>query len=321
MKILITGAAGFIGHHLANYLKKKGHYVRGIDWKDCEYQTNFNEFIRGDLRDKKTAQKAMGAIDEVYHLAADMGGIGFIQDPTNHAKIIYNNTLINLNVMDSARIEGIKKIVYSSSACIYPKYKQTENNISPLKEEDAYPAEAEDAYGWEKLHAEHLALAYNKKYGMQIKIVRFHNIYGPEGEYTGGREKAPAALCRKVSEAIRDKKPEIEIWGDGEQTRSFCYIDDCLKALEMVMNSDLNEPINIGRDDMISINDLARTIMKVANVDLSIKHIKGWEGVRGRNSDNTKFKNKFKWEPEISMQEGLSKTYKWVNDQVLKYQE
>jgi len=315
-RVLVTGASGFIGHHMIKYLKKQGHWVRGVDWKNKEYETPCDEFIVGDLRDFNTACRCMWAIDEVYHLAADMGGIGFIQDVKNHGRILFNNTTITLNVFEAARKNNVNNIVYSSSACIYPLFKQQEKDIVPLKEEDAYPADAEDAYGWEKLQAEHFAKAYNANYGMGIKVVRFHNIYGPEGDWIGGREKAPAAMCRKIAEAVLNNKDEIEMWGDGEQTRSFCYIDDCTKALDLVMHSDLNEPINVGRNDMISINNLAKLIMKIAKVDLKIKHIEGFLGVRGRNSDNTKFRNKFNWEPEIPLEVGLNKTYKWIKQQM-----
>jgi len=314
-KVLVTGAAGFIGHHLCKKLKDKGYYVRGVDWKKPEYGLVCDEFLKLDLRYRENCLTSVKGIEEAWLLAADMGGMGFIQDLKNQALILYNNTMINFNSLEACRLEGIKKILYSSSACIYPNYKQIEINSPALKEVDAYPAEPQDTYGWEKLQMEHLCKAY-RYFGMDIKVVRFHNIYGPEGTYQGGREKAPAAFCRKVITAIKNGEDSIEMWGDGKQTRSFCYIDDCLKAMEFVVNSDIDYPINIGRDDSISMNMLMKIAQSVERVNLKINHIKGPEGVRGRNSDNTLFKNKFNWEPEISLEEGLSKTYKWIKNQL-----
>jgi GDP-D-mannose 3',5'-epimerase len=313
MRVLCTGGQGFIGHHLVRHLKQLGHWVRCVDWKDEGYR-DADEFILLDLRFWENCLKATKDIDAVFGLAADMGGMGFIQDKNNQALILYNNTLINFHMLEASRINGVKKYLYSSSACVYPEYKQTKLSAK-LKEEDAYPAMPQDTYGWEKLQAEHLCLAY-QNYGMDTKIVRFHNIYGPEGTFEGGREKAPAALCRKVITAIKNGDKEIEIWGDGKQTRSFCYIDDCLKAIMMVFNSDLRGPVNIGRDDSISINNLAKLVMKVSGKKLKIRHIDGPLGVRGRNSDNTKFKQKFNWEPELTQEEGIKRTYKWIDEQI-----
>ena len=314
-RIVVTGAAGFIGSHLCKRLKEQGHWVRGVDWRDPRYGCECDEFLKLDLRYRKNCLSAFTGMEEAWLLAADMGGMGFIQDPQNQALIIYNNTMIDFNSLEECTLNGIKKVLYSSSACIYPNYKQLLPNSDALKENDAIPADCQDTYGWSKLHTEHLCQAY-RNYGMDIKVVRFHNIYGPETTYKGGREKAPAALCRKVIEAIKNNQNHIEIWGDGDQTRSFCYIDDCLKALELVMNSDIDKPINIGRDDMLSINKLASIIMDIAGVKLEIKHIDGPLGVRGRNSDNTMFKNKFGWEPEWSMKDGLTKTYMWIKEQI-----
>jgi len=316
MKICITGSSGFIGHHLVRYLKNKGHWVRGVDWKESEYSQEADEFLLLDLRFKENAERAVEGMEEIYMLAADMGGMGFIQAKENQPVILWNNTMINFNTLEAAKKEGIKKGFYSSSACIYPNYKQDKTEIINLKESDAYPAEPQDTYGWEKLQMEHLCKAYNDAYGMDIKVARFHNIYGPEGSWNDGREKAPAATCRKVAEA--EDGGEIEMWGDGTYFRSFCYIDDCLKAVDLLMNSDFNGPVNIGRDDGITINELARLAMKIGGKNLEIKHIPGPLGVKGRNSDNTLFLEKFGWEPEIPMEVGLEKTYRWISEQVNK---
>lgn len=320
MKILVTGSSGFIGHYLVRYLQKQGNWVRGVDWKKSEYSYEADEFLLLDLRLKENAEKSVKGMNLVYALAADMGGMGFIQAQENQALILYNNTMINFNTINSMKEEGINKGFYSSSACVYPNYKQNEAKIISLKEFDAYPAEPQDTYGWEKLQAEHLVKSYNDCYGMDIKIGRFHNIYGPEGSYDDGREKAPAAICRKVITAKNKKENFIEIWGDGTYIRSFCYIDDCLNAIHLLMDSDCNEPVNIGRDDGITINDLAKLAMKIGNVDLDIKHIDGPLGVKGRNSDNTLFKSKFGWVPEISIEEGLAKTYSWIESEIYRKQ-
>jgi len=312
-KILVTGAAGFIGHHLCRDLKKQGNYVRGVDWVNEEYKDCTDEFIRLDLRNYNSCKKAVSGMDKAYLLAADMGGMGFIQDPDNQASILYNNTQVNFNSLEACRKEGIKNVLYTSSACIYPNYKQKNVDIPALKESNAYPADPQDTYGWEKLQMEHLCKAY-RSYGMDIKVARLHNIYGIEGVFDGGREKAPAAFCRKVIEAKRDNKKYVDMWGDGKQTRSFCYIDDCVKALQLIMNSDLDYPINLGRQDMISMNNMMDIVMNLDNgtFKLDINHIKGPEGVRGRDSDNTLFQKEFGWQPEISMKTGLDKTYRWI---------
>ena len=256
----------------------------------------------------------MFGIDQVYALAADMGGMGFIT--THHAEILHNNSLININTLEAARHAGIKRYFYTSSACIYPEYLQEIPNVIPLKEEMAYPAQPQDAYGWEKLFTEILCKYYAEEYGMEIRIVRFHNIFGPEGTWDGGREKAPAALCRKIAYAKIDGHDSIEIWGDGEQTRSFCYIDDCVKGIQLLMNSNYKEPLNLGQDRMVSINELAHIIMDIAKVKLEIEHVEGPQGVRGRNSDNGRLKAILNWTPEISLEDGLEETYKWIYKQV-----
>ncbi len=314
-KVLVTGAGGFIGHHLGTYLRKKGYWVRGIDIKLPEFKkSDVDEFLKLDLREKKSALKATEGMDYVYALAADMGGMGFIS--SNHATILYNNATINLNTIEAAKINKVKRYFYSSSACIYPHYRQTRSKLKPLKEEDAYPAQPQDAYGWEKLVSEILAKYYREEHGLETRIARFHNIFGPFGTWDGGREKAPAAICRKVAIAKLTGKKEIEIWGDGKQTRSFCYIDDCLEGIYKLMTSDFAEPLNIGQDRMVTIDQLVDIISKAAGVKLKKNHIPGPQGVRGRNSDNSKLRQVLKWEPKISLEEGLAKTYQWIEDQV-----
>jgi GDP-D-mannose 3',5'-epimerase len=314
-KVLVTGAGGFIGHHLVSYLKNLGYWVRGVDIKYPEYGlTDADEFELLDLRRWESCLKATNRVEEVYALAADMGGMGFIS--AHHAQILHNNSLINIHTLDAARENGIKRYLYTSSACIYPEYKQTDTNVVPLKEEDAYPAQPQDAYGWEKLIAERLCTHYREDHGMATRIVRFHNIFGPLGTWDGGREKAPAALCRKIAIAKLTGKHEIEIWGDGEQTRSFCMIDDCVAGIYKLMRSNYAEPVNLGQDRMISINELADMIGEIAGIRIIKKHVPGPQGVRGRNSDNNRLREVLGWEPEISLEEGLQQTYRWIEEQV-----
>jgi len=314
-KVLVTGAGGFIGHHLVTYLKKQGYWVRGVDIKFPEFsEIDADEFELLDLRRWDNCLQATRGVDEVYALAADMGGMGYISD--NNAVILRNNALINLHTLEAARTNGIQRYFYTSSACVYPEYRQMEVNLDPLKEEDVYPAKPQDAYGWEKLITEHLCLEYRRDFGLETRIVRFHNIFGPEGTWDGGREKAPAALCRKVAIAKLSGKSEIEIWGDGEQTRSFCYIDDCLTGIYKLMRSDFHEPLNLGQDRLVSINGLADLIMDIAGVKLVKKHVEGPEGVRGRNSDNSLLKKVLTWEPKVSLESGLMHTYEWIENQV-----
>jgi nucleoside-diphosphate-sugar epimerase len=314
-KVLVTGAGGFIGHHLVSDLKAQGHWVRGVDLKHPEHAaTGADEFSISDLREIESCLQASRGIDTVFALAADMGGMGFISQ--NHSQIFYNNALINLHTLEAARRNGVERYLFSSSACIYPEFLQEDADVRPLREDDAYPAQPQDAYGWEKLMSERVALHYRDDHGIDMRIARFHNIYGPLGTWEGGREKAPAALCRKVAVAKATGNPEIEIWGDGEQTRSFCYIDDCVEGLRRLMDSGRSDPINLGQDRMVSINELADIIAALAGVSIVKKHVAGPTGVRGRNSDNTLLREVLSWEPAISLEDGLARTYEWIESQV-----
>lgn len=314
-RVLVTGAGGFIGHHLVTYLKGEGYWVRGVDIKHPEYtEVDADDFKILDLRRWENCLEATQDVDQVYALAADMGGMGFIS--AHHAEILYNNALINLHTLEAARQNGVKRYLYTSSACIYPEYLQEKTDVTPLKEEDAYPAQPQDAYGWEKLIAERLCAYYADDYGMETRTVRFHNIFGPLGTWDGGREKVPAAMCRKVATAKLTGNPEVEIWGDGEQTRSFCYVDDCVEGLYRLMQSDHREPLNLGQDRMISINELADIIAEIAEIPIEKNHVPGPQGVRGRNSDNDRLREVLGWEPEVGLEDGLERTYDWIESQV-----
>ena len=330
---LVCGAGGFIGAHLVKRLKKEDYWVRGVDLKYPPYaETEADDFVVGDLRNPDLVQdilfspdqdlkmdkglevvidKSKG-FDEVYQLAADMGGAGFVFSGDNDADIMHNSAIINLNVCEWAVKYGVKKIFYSSSACMYPEHNQMDPDNPKTSEDSAYPANPDSEYGWEKLFSERMFLAFHRNYGLNIRIARFHNIFGPEGSWNDGREKAPAAFCRKV--AMAKDGGEIEMWGDGKQTRSFLYIDECLEGVRRLMKSDFIGPVNIGSEEMVTINQLADMIMDIAGKKLSIKHIKGPLGVRGRNSDNALIKNKLGWEPNYPLKNGLEKTYNWIGN-------
>jgi len=313
----VLGAGGFIGSHLVKRLKKEGCWVRGVDLKFPEFaKTESDDFVIGDLRDQSLVRRVIDqGFDEVYQLAADMGGAGFVFTGENDADIMHNSGLINMNVIDESYKRSVKKIFYSSSACMYPEYNQMDPDNPKCSEDSAYPANPDSEYGWEKLFSEHLYLAYAKNKGMNVRIARFHNIFGPEGSWKDGREKAPAAFCRKVAET--PKGGTIEMWGDGLQTRSFLYVDECLEGVRRLMESEFQGPVNIGSEEMVSINRLAEIVMEIASKKLTIKHIPGPLGVRGRNSDNALIKNKLGWEPNYSLKKGLQKTYSWIANQII----
>jgi GDP-D-mannose 3', 5'-epimerase len=319
MKIaLVCGAGGFIGGHLVKKLKEENYWVRGVDIKNHEYSKSYaDEFIKGDLRDPELVKEVINKpFDEIYQLAADMGGAGFIFSGENDADIMHNSAMINLNVVEASLKAGVKKIFYSSSACMYPERNQMDPDNPNCAEDSAYPAEPDSEYGWEKLFSERFYMAANRNYGIEVRIARFHNIFGPEGSWNDGREKSPAAFCRKVAEA--PDGGEIEMWGDGEQTRSFLYIDECLDAVRRLMKSNWMGPVNIGSDEMVSINQLADMVMIVANKKQNINHIAGPLGVRGRNSDNNLIEKKLGWRPTQTLMNGIEKTYPWIRDQVEK---
>ena len=317
-RVLVCGAGGFIGSHLVNRLKSEGCWVRGVDLKYPEFSpTCADDFIVGDLRDPTICRGAVDQqFDEVYQLAADMGGAGFIFTGDNDADIMHNSGLVNLNILEACHRRNVKRIFYSSSACMYPEHNQMDPDNPNCSEDSAYPADPDSEYGWEKLFSERLYLAFGRNHGMEVRIARFHNIFGPEGTWVGGREKAPAAFCRKV--AMAADGGVIEMWGDGEQTRSFLYIDECIEGVLRLTRSDWTGPVNIGSDEMVSINRLASMTAEVAGKVITIKHIPGPLGVRGRNSDNRLIAERLKWRPEAPLLDGLSKTYEWVKGQVLE---
>ena len=315
-KALVCGAGGFIGSHMVKRLKKEGFWVRGVDLKYPQFSpTEADDFIIGDLRDPYICRQVVDQkFDEVYQFAADMGGAGYVFTGENDANIMHNSALINLNMLEACYKRNVKRIFYSSSACIYPKYNQEDPDNPNCAEDSAYPALPDSEYGWEKLFSERLYLSFNRNYGIDVRIARYHNIFGPEGAWNDGKEKAPAAICRKV--AMAPDGGEIEIWGDGKQTRSFLYIDECLEGTIRLMRSNWTGPVNIGSDEMVTIDKLAEMIMQIAGKRLSIKHIPGPLGVRGRNSDNRLIEKKLNWRPTQPLIEGLKKTYQWINEQV-----
>lgn len=314
-KVTVTGAGGFIGHHLCKYLVERGYWVRGVDIKEPEYErTAADEFELLDLTKMENCLQATRGVQQVYGLAANMGGIGFIE--THKAEIVRDNTLINLQSIEAARINGVERYLYTSSACIYPGFKQKDADVTPLKEEDAYPADAEDGYGWEKLYMERVCRHYSEDFGVDTRVVRFHNIFGPLGTYDGGREKSPAAICRKI--ALANDGDDIEVWGDGKQTRSYCYIDDCVEGIYRLMQSQHSDPLNLGQDRMISIDELVDIVSQIAGKRIGKRYdTTKPQGVRGRNSDNTRLRQVLDWEPQVSLEEGLARTYSWIKSQVV----
>ena len=314
MKVVVTGAGGFIGSHLCRYLKNKGYWVRAVDIKWDNYIADYaDQYVTADLRRSNSAAQTVKGVDRVYNLAANMGGIGYITEIKG--EIMRDNVLINVNMLEAARKHKVERFFFSSSACVYPTYKQKSPEIQPLREDEAYPADPDNEYGWEKLFTERLCLDYAQDFGLNMRIARFHNIYGPEGTYKGGREKAPAALCRKVAEASDPGK--ITIWGDGKQTRSFCYIDDCLRGIDSLVDSDYDQPVNIGSDRLVTMNEVADMIIKISSKRIMKTYDSTQpQGVRGRNADLTLIKRLTRWSPTVSLEEGLKKTYMWISKQL-----
>jgi len=317
-KALVCGAGGFIGGHLVNRLKDEGYKVRGVDLKENEFgNMNADEFILGDLRDTEVVEEVVtNDLDEVYQLAADMGGAGFVFTGDNDSDIMHNSALCNLHILEEAKNKGIPKIFYSSSACIYPEYNQMDPDNPKCSEESAYPAEPDSEYGWEKLFSERLYLTYMRNHGIDVKVARFHNIFGPQGTWQGGREKAPAAICRKV--AMAEEGGTVEVWGDGKQTRSFLIVDECIEGIRRLMESGFSGPVNIGSDEMISIQNFTKMVIDISGKNLKIENIEGPTGVAGRNSDNKLIKEKLGWAPSQPLRKGVESTYRWIQEELEK---
>jgi len=314
-RVLVAGAGGFIGGHLVRRLKSEGFWVRGADIKKHEFaRSAADEFLLGDLTDVNNTRAAVAGIDEVYQLAADMGGAGYIFTGEHDSSVMHDSAMINLNMLEEGRKAGVKKFFYSSSACIYPEYNQMDPDNPKCSEGSAYPAAPDSEYGWEKLFSERLYFSYHRNFGVQVRVARFHNIFGPQGTWCGGREKSPAALCRKIAETPGGG--EIELWGDGKQTRSFLIVDECVEGIRRLVESDFSGPVNIGSEEMVTINQLAEIIMNVAGKRVRIKHVPGPLGVRGRNSDNHLIREKLGWEPKLPLRAGLATTYAWIAQQV-----
>lgn len=320
-RAIVLGAGGFIGSHLVKRLKKEGYWVKGVDLKQPEFSSSTaDEFVIGDLRDTELVKKIIDQnTDEVYQLAADMGGAGYLFTGDNDAIVMHNSAMVNLNVANEAVRKNVGKLFYSSSACIYPKYNQEDPNNPVCKEDSAYPAQPDSEYGWEKLFSERLYDSFYRNFGLDVRIARFHNVYGPEGVWQGGKEKAPAAICRKVAEA--ENGSAVEVWGDGRQTRSFLFIDDCVDGILALMSSGFKKPVNIGSEEMISINNFAQMVIDISGKNLNIHHIKGPQGVRGRTSDNRLVEKEVGWKPKYSLREGIEKTYHWIASEIVAYTE
>lgn len=316
-RVLVCGAGGFIGGHLVKRLKEEGYWVRGADIKEHEFaETAADDFLLGDLTDTATAKAALNGVDEVYQLAADMGGAGYLFTGANDAAVMHNSAMINLNILEQGCRTGVKRFFFSSSACVYPEYNQLDPDNPNCSEESVYPAEPDSNYGWEKLFSERLYFAYMRNFNVPVRVARFHNIFGPEGTWRGGKEKALAAICRKVAEA--HDGGEIEIWGDGKQTRSFLIVEECLEGMRRLMDSEWPGPVNIGSEEIVTINRLAEIIIDISGKKLGIKHVSGPLGVRGRSSDNRLIREKLGWAPKLPLCDGLKTTYDWISQQVEK---